>query len=80
MGWRIHERVRPDRWRELEGAAIVTIVAQERDKSLRRIRCGVDEAICFDTSVVIGAGPWAHCEGRTIASEEGADGGTKHVY
>jgi hypothetical protein len=43
--------VRPDRCRELEGTAIVTIVAQEIDKSVRRIQCGLDEAICFDTSV-----------------------------
>jgi hypothetical protein len=56
MGWYIHGRVRDDCCRELEGVAIVTIVVQEINNSLRRIRCGLDEGICFDTSVVIGAG------------------------
>ena len=48
--------MRPNRWRELERAAIVTIVAQEIDKSVRRIRCELDEAICFDTEVSLAQG------------------------
>ena len=48
--------------------AIITIVAQEIDKNLRSIWCGVDKVTFFDS------------EGRTVASEEGADEGTKHVY